>query len=677
MSAISPDYLNRHTNNLRFFKTHDEAFCHRLTKVNYERVQLSIDPKDDRLNVIDQGVPQYDQCARLYAMKENEAFWQTCRDGEKVGWLPPPVQGDYHYPRYFHQHMERFLAQAPLKDKTQWTGYPIISPIPLLVVLGVGVGVHVQQCIEQKRCKVAVLYEPSLERFAVSLFVVDWLEIFRTAAQNGIAIHLTVGDGDNDAPSDELILNKLLSFKPYYPTATLVYNHLGSKWGEALVSVSKAHYFSHMSMLGNYDDEVNQLNQTIYHLMTGVKVFSQNIDLRDPCPVVIVGSGPSLDSNIEFIRSYRDNIILVSCGTALSVLHKVGLTPDYHVESESDQLKVALMDALHDDDYLSNICLLGPLQLSPEITPRFSDFYAYLRSESGIRDLIPSENNECLTLSGVTNCLTAAVVLFMELGFGRIYLCGADLAFSNTEEHHAKDSAYYDENANPVFKMESDYCKIPVFSVAGINGEPLLTEPRFLATKELLEKNIANRSSYPVKIYNLSSGVEIKHTQSVAASDVVLPEMVVTNSMRAAIKDTLEKGVILTDQQSITQSVETLTNDLKKFCDNVLLSRIDMCNSDDIYELVQKIPIWLNEQSTSYRKAVRCLLWGSLQHFLYAGYAQIMTQSEAEQEEVLAKIDGHLIHFISDITDHFESFLEDVMSGKYSSLLAKSIRDPE
>lgn len=683
MSAISPDYLNRHKKNLRFFKSYDAAFYQRLTKVNYERVQLSIEPESDQLNVIDHGTPLYGQCARLYATKENQAFWQTCRDGEKVGWLPPPVQGDHYYPRYFHQHMERFLAQAPLKDKTQWTGYPIKTPIPLLVVLGVGVGVHFQQCIEQKRCKNAVLYEPLIEKFAISLFVVDWLEIFRMAAEYGTTIHLTVGHGDNDPPSNEFLFNKLLSFKPHYPITTLFYNHLGSTWGEALVAASRSHFLSHHCMLGNYDDEVNQMNQALYHLLHGVKMIptmSFNRSFNElTYPVVVVGSGPSLDDGIECIKTLRDKVILVSCGTAINALYKEGVVPDFHVESESDYSTVSLLAALEDRDYLAKIVLLGPLQLNPSVTQCFRDFYTFFRSEAGISKLLQVGEQEALVLSGLTNCLVAGTILLMEIGFKEFYLFGADLGFKNVDSHHSKRSGYYDEQPDPILQIGSDYSKIPTFSVIGVQGRPMLTEARFLAVKYLLESNLAKRSDLGAVIYNCSNGLDIIGTKHIPLDELEIDHLIPKESRTQCVAtDFLNQGFTFADSKSVLTKMTLFKVELERLCQK-LISLLDDPIAD-INELPARgytMQDHLDKVPLDCRKMIRVLLLGSLQHYFYTGYAQIAMLDDDRQGKYLEMFVIELRRFLADLCQHFDKFLDDVLQDRISDLLHRSIREPD
>ena len=97
-------------------------------------------------------------------------------------------------------------------------------------------------------------------------------------------------------------------------------------------------YFSRYSMqglgLGFFDDEQQGFAHTIHNINAGYAFFSHGADIENLPPVLLIGNGPSLDSHVNFIRQHQADSIIISCGTALSSLAKVGIKPDFHVEME-------------------------------------------------------------------------------------------------------------------------------------------------------------------------------------------------------------------------------------------------------------------------------------------------------------------------------------------------------
>ena len=75
-------------------------------------------------------------------------------------------------------------------------------------------------------------------------------------------------------------------------------------------------------------------------------------------PVFIIANGPSLDDSIDVIAANKDRAILISCGSAISALHKVGIKPDIHVETERTKIVYDFLVNLNDPEYLQDIFFL-------------------------------------------------------------------------------------------------------------------------------------------------------------------------------------------------------------------------------------------------------------------------------------------------------------------------------
>ena len=61
-------------------------------------------------------------------------------------------------------------------------------------------------------------------------------------------------------------------------------------------------------------------------------------------PVFVVGNGPSLDSSLAFLKKNSDDIIIISCGTAIRALLKNNIKPDLHIEMERIPELVPIME---------------------------------------------------------------------------------------------------------------------------------------------------------------------------------------------------------------------------------------------------------------------------------------------------------------------------------------------
>lgn len=160
-------------------------------------------------------------------------------------------------------------------------------------------------------------------------------------------------------------------------------------------------------------------------------------------PAVICGAGPSLGGAIDELKNIRDNVLMMGCGSALSILSHWGLRP---------HLGVAI-----DPNPSEKICLQGckfrdmPLiygnRLYEQVFELFDGPYGYLRSPtaSALEKLIEKEMGLKDDLIGADlgrealSVTTLAISLACFWGCSPIILAGVDLAYSG-KNHYAKGS---------------------------------------------------------------------------------------------------------------------------------------------------------------------------------------------------------------------------------------------
>lgn len=169
-------------------------------------------------------------------------------------------------------------------------------------------------------------------------------------------------------------------------------------------------------------------------------------------PVYIVGNGPSLDTAIELIRSTREKVLIISCGSTINTLKKLDITPDMHVDVE--RLKQTV-DKFHfiDDDYLDDIIGLTVDVMHPDFYDRFNKVVVGLKPGEAITSLflnnVRSEGDMSHYVQ-LTHCnplvanLALSYVHFM--GFRNVYLMGVDNGYKDVHTHHSKFSGYFKED---------------------------------------------------------------------------------------------------------------------------------------------------------------------------------------------------------------------------------------
>lgn len=90
------------------------------------------------------------------------------------------------------------------------------AELDCLVVLGCGLGLHLEQLLTNHKINYLIIYEPQLQYFQCSTMSVDWVSIFEAAKKNGTAIFLQLKKDGRDLVSDISELNENFPLSEFY-----------------------------------------------------------------------------------------------------------------------------------------------------------------------------------------------------------------------------------------------------------------------------------------------------------------------------------------------------------------------------------------------------------------------------------------------------------------------------
>ena len=155
---------------------------------------------------------------------------------------------------------------------------------------------------------------------------------------------------------------------------------------------------------------------------------------------VVVSAGPTLDRNIETIKKYRDNIVLIVVGTAMKTIAKHGITPDFlciiETYDSSKQIEgLDLSEVNFVTEPFSNINLRKF---------KFKQIYSHISDNMPVNSFwsnIINENTEEYLSKGTVSYTALNVARI--LGCSKIVMVGQDLAYIEGQ-CYSKDSAYKD-----------------------------------------------------------------------------------------------------------------------------------------------------------------------------------------------------------------------------------------
>lgn len=407
-----------------------------------------------------------------------------------------------------------------------------------------------------------LIVEESLTRFLLSCFTVKWFELASTKSfyflidQNARLEHI-------EASYQQGTLNFIDSyvFQPYFSKG---HRKLNRQLLESIQSTNgKSNHFEarFKQLIRSYR------NCAAYPILCGNEALVQSM------PAIIIGNGPSLEVAIASLKILRDQVLLVSCGTALATLLNNNIRPDYHIELEKETDTLTRLNKLPAAE-LKCISLLATVEIHPAIPVLFKRALVVANADNPITDLLyKSHQLSAATLDysyyTVTNF---AVDLLLQLNFSHIYLVGVDFGFATIDTHHASSSNYFNEQGKSVYDYELQHGA--TFEVqANLNGT-CLTVPAFNAARLLMEQCLAAQAGNAI-VYNVGDGAKIEGAKALHC----LPDIIENSTQLAVIKPTVITPAFI-KTSVIDKHFSLLTSeDTVNFIDDTLVLANQFCRS--------------------------------------------------------------------------------------------------
>lgn len=639
------------------------------------------------IDLLENGVSRYDGDARRYAEKEVAQFIQAHPEGMPLQWTAMPKVSCYGVPRFFGATASSLFKQIPEDVATAMDDATLPDFFPSVVILGVGLGFHIEALLLRRRVLNLYIIEPDPEVFYASLWTMDWSSILGQFDEvAGYNVDFIIGESSDVSATWVVLWNYLVRQAPLFPVATLFYSHYAYQQHAQLIQRARRDMPAFVASWGNYDDEVNQLRQALYnqridhdsqakqaHRFSLPKRENESLQFDRDRPICVIGSGPSLDRRIDQLRAMQPFATLISCGSAISVLFAHGIVPDIHCELEADyQLTVATYEAIPDKAYLQSITLVAPLQVSPHVLPFFKQTLFFLRQGGTVGTLwqqwLPTLGY------GEPTCTNLGVALALYYGCQRILLWGMDLGFHDVAHHHSKASVYFDENADPALAAANERVTQQLFEVPSVEGATVWTRSDYYYAKWRLECAInayAKKGSGAV-VYNISEGATIEGTRFLSFEQMSEQMSAWTKAPMSARDPSHKavdlKGCLLAAAQPLDSlpasevSLSEVALQVGKACRDMRRLLSSPIESVEQYVLrTNQVNRYLRLELREWAPAMVPLLAGSCHHLLFIGLSFVLgwpresQSSESQLSELKSK--PLCAAFIERWRDHCTEFL--------------------
>lgn len=416
--------------------------------------------------------------------------------------------------RFLNQILRRGTA-----DGLEFLRFPSTPEGFHLVCFGLGLGYQIPVLFEQVGPMSVCIVEPNFDFLFHSLAVMDWEPVLEVAG-NG-SQHLSIITSDNPGQ----IARDVRAHLRYSCPIMVDWTRYIQAYPSPVIAAAIAEFYRDAHLigigLGFFHDEMEMVRASYMNLRDAdYRVFRRDIHpLRTP--VFVVGSGPSLDEDIETIKEFKDRAVIISCGTAARVLMANGITPDFQMLLENGAAPYRALKAVADEFGFDDTVLIASNTVDPRVKGLFKGAVFYFRNALSSYALFSPGDAYTLDESGptVTNTGLSAA---LGLGFREIYLFGVDLGTRNQSRHHSKDSLYRHDGDDKeelagAMKFDTVYDQVDLANFGGLAH----TESIMLWTRDSLSRIIAAyRPS--AQVYNCSDGLLIENAQPMSSASIRL-----------------------------------------------------------------------------------------------------------------------------------------------------------
>ncbi|WP_457745053.1 6-hydroxymethylpterin diphosphokinase MptE-like protein [Sulfurimonas sp.] len=523
MQEIETQAINNYQANIDFFKNHNEIVYNKLIALQTLLENETFTPKYDLIYENDYfDVIELKSGAKLYNENSIEFSKQIV---ENI-----TLKKDSQSFRSLRKINFEDDAFDKLKDANSYTTFANTAEIYSLyhhnitpsthmteidkyIFLGLGLGLHLPISIKKFDFQIVFIVEDDLELFRLSLFTIDYKKML-----TGRTSYFSIADTPSEFRARFGGFYTNAFFKNTYIKFHLFSSAYESKIEEIrsiLIGRPEATY-SHNRILEKNRRVLEKINEKYKFLDLRKK---EKEDYFQDKPWLVLGAGPSLYKNAQWISENQDRFIIIAAFTALNTLKRIGVKPDIAVQVDENLYTTnEMIQKLGDLSFLDDTLLFFSASVSPELFNLFKKENIYLHEDRTKYKLAKST----LTVSSVGDTIYALALIFNTPS---IYLLGIDLALGADGSSHTPDhfKARSIESTKSQNETTDDFqLADTIIQTRGNFRQTIDTTPLFALSIPVMN-HFTNIYKAPHQtIYNLSDGCYLEDTTPKHIEDIPL-----------------------------------------------------------------------------------------------------------------------------------------------------------
>lgn len=525
-----------------------------------------------------------------------------------------------------------------------------MNKIHKFIFIGVGLGFHVQKIDQKIKAGAYLIIEDDLELFRLSLFTMRYAEL---AEKSDLAFSVF----ENDVEFDKTIT--MFLSKGFFFNHRIKFHFMKQhpidkiKLIQHAVLTQKHLQFAFSNMLWTALRPLDYIQGGYSFLNIGPHLLETSVFKK---PVLMIGAGPSLSANREWVKRHYSRFTVVAVSSALPALYAWGITPDIVTHVDGFEAGVGHLRG-YEDGYLANTLLIARANCHPGVMAYFKKENVFI-FEMGTSYY---HGNGSLWAPCVGS---NTYLLLLNLGIKTLYLLGLDLALdqasgsTHVDTHMANESIDLSGAERIDHEASGHTTLIPV---KGNLHEKVLTVPRFKQSLDDLYLAVPQCLRQEQKVFNLGNGAYIPGSMPQEIPELQLDVSAAASDPKVSI-ESLAAFLQLNSRTVLTES------ELASFKKRLLYVR----------EVKQAIHAHAQEHYGSFEEYQQALFElitrvirtggesSDLSHILLTYFRQVLsyvfdlfnTKGITEAESHLAYIQQLLVDHMSQISGAYEKRIE-------------------
>lgn len=530
-----------------------------------------------------------------------------------------------------------YCQQNSLKNKR-------LKTLDKFVFFGTGLGLHISSIHEKISSEVYFIIEDDLELFRLSLFTTNYAKL----ALDAQLIFSIFEDKNEFSKSSKEFFDTKYYYNHYIKYFHLL-SHSEEKHKQFHLAIASGAHFSF-----DYNVLLTQNLKPLDYIFGNYKFLNKELtfadNLFDKKPFLVLGAGPSLQKNIEWLGQNHKNFIIVAVAATLTLLEEKHISPDIIVHLDAYSASIELFKNIKSMDFIKNsICFFSD-KINSDVIKLFDEKNVFL-FENGTNYKINSIKPSAPCVGSI------AYQILLILKAKNIYLLGLDLSLdSKTGKTHI--DSYVDMKTISIEKHTAKnevlgYSE-SLFKIEGNLSKEVFTNARWQTSIDVIDLSTKLLKQECQNIFNLSDGAKFIDISSKKMHDLELEKV--------SDKDDIYKHIFYTCMQNSSKnlnSIELSSLDEKLLHARKLLYFVEKyknCHQLSLVQMIENVVI-LKESLTNENEIenyqISRVIDLYLRYILSYLFDFINSEELQEQELHMYNLYQFMIKHISEIINHY------------------------